>query len=98
MLISMLKCKLHRATVVVWVLGVVHTIGAGTDASATARPDLVIVLAQLLQLGRDALDCTRLATPTSRSSWLVRPHCLAGHVGLELANVVLRHAGSNSLA
>src|ERR1019366_917186 len=25
--------KLHRATVLVWVLGVVHTIGSGTDAS-----------------------------------------------------------------
>ena len=27
--------KLHRATVAVWALGVVHTLGAGTDASAT---------------------------------------------------------------
>jgi len=27
--------KLHRATVAVWALGVVHTLGAGTDASTT---------------------------------------------------------------
>lgn len=26
--------KLHRATVLVWILGVVHTLGAGTDASS----------------------------------------------------------------
>ena len=26
--------KLHRATVLVWVLGVVHTLGSGTDASS----------------------------------------------------------------
>ena len=27
--------KLHRATIAVWALGVVHTLGAGTDASQT---------------------------------------------------------------
>jgi sulfoxide reductase heme-binding subunit YedZ len=27
--------KLHRATVLVWLLGVIHTLGAGTDAGST---------------------------------------------------------------
>lgn len=35
--------KLHRATVVVWALGVIHTLGAGTDASATWLRALMVV-------------------------------------------------------
>ena len=35
--------KLHRATVVVWALGVIHTLGAGTDAGATWLRAIVVV-------------------------------------------------------
>ena len=35
--------KLHRATVAVWALGVVHTLGAGTDASATWLRAIMVV-------------------------------------------------------
>jgi sulfoxide reductase heme-binding subunit YedZ len=35
--------KLHRATIAVWALGVVHTLGAGTDASATWLRAIMVV-------------------------------------------------------
>jgi sulfoxide reductase heme-binding subunit YedZ len=35
--------KLHRATVLVWVLGIVHTLGAGTDARSTWLREFMIV-------------------------------------------------------
>ena len=50
--------KLHRATVVVWVLGIVHTIGAGSDASTlwlraymlvTAIPIVYLTVLRVLQ-------------------------------------------------
>jgi sulfoxide reductase heme-binding subunit YedZ len=49
--------RLHRATLIVWVLGIVHTIGAGTDASTvwlrvtmivTGAPIVFLALARLL--------------------------------------------------
>jgi sulfoxide reductase heme-binding subunit YedZ len=53
--------KLHRATVIVWVLGVVHTIGAGSDASTiwlrvtmivTGAPIVFLALLRLLHRDR----------------------------------------------
>lgn len=53
--------KLHRATVVVWALGVVHTLGAGTDASsawlrtfllATGVPIVVLFAVRMLHRPR----------------------------------------------
>jgi methionine sulfoxide reductase heme-binding subunit len=53
--------KLHRATVAVWVLGVVHTIGAGTDASTVwlrltmlvmGAPIVFLALLRVLQRGK----------------------------------------------
>jgi methionine sulfoxide reductase heme-binding subunit len=50
--------KLHRATVLVWVLGIVHTIGAGSDASTlwlrafmliTGAPILYLTVLRILQ-------------------------------------------------
>lgn len=50
--------KMHRATVLVWVLGVVHTLGAGSDASApwlrgivvlTGLPILYLIVLRILQ-------------------------------------------------
>ena len=35
--------KLHRATVAVWGLGVIHTLGAGTDASTTWLRAIMVV-------------------------------------------------------
>ena len=35
--------KLHRATVAVWVLGIIHTLGAGSDASAAWLRAIVLV-------------------------------------------------------
>ena len=55
--------KLHRATVLVWVLGVVHTIGAGTDASTvwlrmmmlvTGAPIVFLFLVRILHRGKPA--------------------------------------------
>ncbi|HEY7890838.1 MAG TPA: ferric reductase-like transmembrane domain-containing protein [Solirubrobacteraceae bacterium] len=61
--------RLHRATVVVWVLGVLHTLGAGSDASATwlraivwasAVPIFYLMALRLLQSHkkRKAIDRT----------------------------------------
>jgi methionine sulfoxide reductase heme-binding subunit len=63
--------KAHRATVVVWMLGLVHTIGAGTDASTpwlrefmllTAVPMTALFLRRLY--GRDRVVLRR---PVTRS-------------------------------
>ncbi|HEY5144041.1 MAG TPA: hypothetical protein VII98_11115 [Solirubrobacteraceae bacterium] len=35
--------KMHRATIVVWVLGVIHTLGAGTDASQVWLQGIMLV-------------------------------------------------------
>lgn len=37
--------KMHRATVVVWVLGVAHTLGAGTDGGSTWLREFMLVTA-----------------------------------------------------
>jgi sulfoxide reductase heme-binding subunit YedZ len=37
--------KAHRATVVVWALGVVHTLGAGTDGASTWLREFVVATA-----------------------------------------------------
>ena len=53
--------KLHRATVLVWALGVVHTLGAGTDAGSpwlqavmvmTGVPIVVLFAVRMLRGGR----------------------------------------------
>jgi methionine sulfoxide reductase heme-binding subunit len=53
--------KLHRATVAVWILGVVHTLGAGTDASTVwlrlmmlvmGAPIVFLALLRVLQRGK----------------------------------------------
>jgi sulfoxide reductase heme-binding subunit YedZ len=53
--------KLHRATVLVWVLGVIHTLGAGTDAGspwlralmvATGVPIVVLFAVRTLRGGK----------------------------------------------
>jgi methionine sulfoxide reductase heme-binding subunit len=53
--------KLHRATVLVWALGIVHTLGAGTDASspwlqavlvATGVPIVVLFAVRMLRGGK----------------------------------------------
>jgi len=55
--------RLHRATVIVWVLGVAHTLGAGTDAGtlwlritmlATGAPIVFLTLVRILQRGHPA--------------------------------------------
>jgi sulfoxide reductase heme-binding subunit YedZ len=55
--------KLHRATVLVWILGVVHTIGSGTDAStvwlrmmmlAFGAPIVFLMLVRILHRGPPA--------------------------------------------
>ncbi len=53
--------KLHRATVLVWVLGVVHTLGAGSDAATQwlrafvllpAIPIVYLTVLRVLSTGR----------------------------------------------
>ena len=65
--------KLHRATVLVWVLGVVHTIGAGTDAStvwlrlmmlALGAPIVFLALLRIVRRGKPHPGPSR--TPPSR--------------------------------
>src|SRR5665213_1856342 len=55
--------KLHRATVLVWILGIVHTIGSGTDAStvwlrmmmlAFGAPIVFLLLVRILHRGPPA--------------------------------------------
>jgi sulfoxide reductase heme-binding subunit YedZ len=64
--------KLHRATVLVWVLGVVHTIGSGTDAStvwlrmmmlAFGAPIVFLLLVRILHRGQPA--ATRAPAPAA---------------------------------
>ena len=62
--------KLHRATVLVWVLGVVHTIGAGSDASTvwlraymllTGAPIVYLTVLRILPSRRPSPQRTRAA-------------------------------------
>jgi sulfoxide reductase heme-binding subunit YedZ len=63
--------RLHRATLIVWLLGIVHTIGAGTDASTvwlrmtmlvTGAP--IVLLALLRLLHRDGQGRAPVAAAT----------------------------------
>ena len=65
--------KLHRATAIVWVLGVVHTIGAGSDASTvwlravmlvTGAPIVFLLLVRILHRRQPAAG---RAVPTAAS-------------------------------
>jgi sulfoxide reductase heme-binding subunit YedZ len=52
--------KLHRATVLVWVLGVVHTLGAGSDASTQwLRAFVLLPAIPIAYLTTIRLLCTR---------------------------------------
>ena len=59
--------KLHRATVVVWVLGVVHTLGSGSDGgklwlrAVVLAPVIPIVYLMLLRLGSPSQAPSRSA-------------------------------------
>jgi len=68
--------KLHRATVLVWVLGVIHTLGAGTDAGspwlqalivATGVPIVVLFAVRTLRGGK------RRPKPAARTAARPRP-------------------------
>jgi sulfoxide reductase heme-binding subunit YedZ len=68
--------KLHRATVLVWVLGVVHTLGAGTDAGspwlqaimvATGVPIVVLFAIRTIRSGK------RRPRPAARAAARPRP-------------------------
>ena len=68
--------KLHRATVLVWVLGVVHTLGSGTDASvpwlraimlATGVPIVVLFAVRMLHKPKRARAARRL-TPVREAA------------------------------
>jgi sulfoxide reductase heme-binding subunit YedZ len=67
--------KLHRATAIVWVLGVVHTIGAGSDASTvwlrammllTGAPIVFLLLVRILHRRKPA--AAPRAIPTARGA------------------------------
>jgi len=62
--------KLHRATVLVWVLGVVHTVGAGSDASTlwlraymllTGVPIVYLTVLRMLQSRKSSPQRARAA-------------------------------------
>ena len=66
--------KLHRATVLVWVMGVAHTLGAGTDAStiwlrmtmiAMGAPIVFLLLVRLLGQRGPGAERPRAPAPAS---------------------------------
>ncbi len=66
--------KLHRATVLVWVLGIVHTIGAGSDASTlwlrafmlvTGAPIVYLAVLRVLQSRKPSPQRARAAQGAS---------------------------------
>ena len=68
--------KAHRATFAVWVLGLLHTIGAGTDASAgwlreftivTAVAMTVLLARRLIGAWLDRRDRVSLVRPAALS-------------------------------
>ena len=68
--------KLHRATVVVWALGIVHTLGAGTDATtawlrtlmlATAVPIVVLFAVRTVSGRKPRRASPRAVLETARS-------------------------------
>jgi methionine sulfoxide reductase heme-binding subunit len=67
--------RLHRATVLVWVLGVVHTLGAGSDASTVwlralvlvpAVPITYLIMRRWLEVGRRDASAPRDTAATRR--------------------------------
>ena len=76
--------KLHRATVLVWALGVVHTLGAGTDAGspwlqavmvATGVPIVVLFAVRMLRGGkRRSRPAARPRVPAHSAG---KPHATA---------------------
>lgn len=78
--------RLHRATAIVWVLSVIHTLGAGSDASApwlrallliTGVPIVYLIVLRVLQSasGRQSASGSRAAQRLSRP--LQRPLTIA---------------------
>lgn len=74
--------KLHRGTVVVWILGVVHTIGAGTDATTpwlrlmmllTGAPIVFLALLRILHREPPARRPVAAAAPAARRPAGVAP-------------------------
>lgn len=68
--------RMHRATVVVWVLGVAHTLGAGSDASMpwmqafiafTGVPILYLTVLRILQMTTGGRSRAASGSPSSRS-------------------------------
>lgn len=68
--------KLHRATILVWVLGAVHTLGAGSDASTQwlralvllpAVPIAYLLTARMLGARRRDARSARAARPTPQT-------------------------------
>jgi sulfoxide reductase heme-binding subunit YedZ len=66
--------KLHRATVLVWVLGIVHTIGAGSDASTlwlraymllTGVPIVYLTVLRVLQSRKPSPQRVRAAAQSA---------------------------------
>lgn len=75
--------KLHRATVVVWVLAVIHTLGAGTDAgqvwllgfiAVTAVPIVALFVRRMLpSTGRRPVPAVPAAAPAAAPAASFRP-------------------------
>lgn len=70
--------KLHRATAIVWVLGVVHTLGAGSDAGTiwlrvvmlvTGAPIVFLLLVRIFDRAKPAVPAPRVPARLER-----RPH------------------------
>lgn len=79
--------RMHRATVLVWVLGVVHTLGAGSDAStiwlrgfiaATGVPIVYLIVLRTLQ---SVAGERSLALPRRASANGTQPPSMKGAVG-----------------
>lgn len=62
--------KAHRWTIVVYVLGIIHTLGAGTDASTTwMRAGLIVTGAPILVLTMVRFLPRWTATPAAARRW-----------------------------
>ena len=74
--------KLHRATALVWVLGVVHTLGAGSDAGTvwlrmvmlvTGAPIVFLLLVRIFDRGRPPATASSPAPATTAAPAQLRP-------------------------
>jgi len=81
--------KLHRLTVVVWALGIVHTIGAGSDAStiwmrlmmlAMGAPIVFLFLVRILSSAKPAPARSAAALAAAAAAASGRPHAPAALV------------------